>query len=127
MLSYGKIFHMTTSGADALAGLTKVRLGARERELLLRAPLTDGEQIRDMLAIDDPARSVRVAQARAARKLSDLGLVAYYNQLRGERRVCVRLTPLGAEVVKRYGDELRTGRRIRWPREPTAPGARMET
>jgi hypothetical protein len=127
MLSCGKLSLMATSGARLLTDLRGIRLGARERELLLRAPpAREGASIFDMLALDDPSRTVRVAQARAARKLNDLGLLTYWKQRAFERRVYVALTPLGAEVIERYGDELRTGQRIRWPRA-TGTSERMET
>jgi DNA-binding transcriptional ArsR family regulator len=112
-----------------------VRLGQRERALLLAAPppgsferdgaVTGGmavhghnigrvvNQPRDLI-VTETARPARVAALRAAKRLEDLGLVDYRQQLRGERRAYIALTNLGAAVVGRYRAELETGGRIRW-------------
>ena len=135
---------MTTSGD--LSSLRGVRLGQRERALLLAAPTPEARReafeahrakamkgstvvqavvasqsmegvVTGMLPIIEPTRAAKVAAHRAARCLNDLGLVDYANQRYGDRRVCIALTPLGAEVVRRYRKELEEGRRIRWPGE----------
>ena len=121
---------MTTFGA-----LQGVRLGNRERALLLVAPppgsfenertITGGLAVRghnlgrvtgkpSELIVTENNRSARVAALRAAKRLDDLGLVEYRNQRRGERLAYIALTDLGAAVVDRYRDELNTGQRIRW-------------
>jgi hypothetical protein len=124
---------MATFGA-----LHRVRLGSRERALLLDAEgrafesdskITGGLAVRghnlgralpgrerDLIVREDE-RSARVAAVRAAKRLEDLGLVEYRNQLRGQRLVYIALTDLGAAVVEHFRDELTTGRRIRWPKE----------
>jgi DNA-binding PadR family transcriptional regulator len=69
------------------------------------------------LFVTEDDRAARVAALRAAKRLQDLGLVQYRNQLRGERLAYIALTDLGAAVVDRYRDELSTGKRIRWDQE----------
>ena len=121
---------MATSGE-----LWGVRLGHRERALLLVAPppgsFTDegsvagGMPVRGYtlgravgqptsLIVHENTRSARVAALRAAKRLHDLGLMDYRKQLRGERLAYVALTNLGAAVVEHYRGELSTGERIRW-------------
>ena len=73
-------------------------------------------QLDNRFKIADPSRAVRVAQARAAKRLWGLGLVEYLKQVRGERRIHIYLTDLGAQVVERYRHELENGLRIRWPK-----------
>lgn len=89
------------------------RAGGDPNRLLDQEP--PGMKLDAMYVIDHSERTVRVAQARAARKLDDLGLVAYFKRVYGDRRVHIHLTALGAEVVERYRHELEHGRRIRWP------------
>lgn len=101
----------TTTGA--LAG---VRLGARERELLLLAPPPTGAHRNRLYDTADALRgrgnrSNRMAAQRAARRLRDLVLVAYEPSHVGPM---IRRTALGQAVVARYGYELMTGRPIRW-------------
>lgn len=123
--------HSATS--SALSALRGVRLGERERDLLLIAPppgsfecegtITGGMPVlvsRSTLRARGVNRSAQVAMLRAARRLHDLGLVDYRTQRRGERRAYITLTDLGAAVVKRYRDELTNGQRIRWPRREDA-------
>jgi DNA-binding MarR family transcriptional regulator len=59
-------------------------------------------------------RSERVSAQRAARRLFDLGLIDYSNQIYGARRVYIALTKAGAELVEHYRDKLENGERIRW-------------
>lgn len=137
----------------AAGGLTKTRLGQRERSLLLRAAssATSGELVGEA----DDKRAIREAKMRAARKLRRAGLLwtgkrdvrterrdrqrgkfAYFKD--GERyyfredltqsirtyAVVVGLTPLGEEIKRRYQDELHQGRAIRWDKRTTeAAGA----
>jgi hypothetical protein len=68
------------------------------------------------LIVHEESRSARVAALRAAKRLEDLGLAEYRNQIRGERLAYIALTELGAAVVARYRRELEKGQRIRWPR-----------
>lgn len=72
-----------------------------------------------LLALTWDTQSERVALHRAARRLFDHGLIEYWTVQRQRegswrRTICVCLTALGEEVVKRYGLELRSGGRIRW-------------
>src|SRR4051812_15212851 len=117
---------MTTSGA-----LERVRLGNRERALLLAAPpprsfqsdgtIEGGMPIRGHnlgravgkpaeLFVTENSRSAQVAALRAAKRLNDLGLVEYRKQPRGDRYAYIALTDLGAAVVDRFRTELSTGR-----------------
>lgn len=127
--------------------LRGVRLGRRERVLLLAAPSEEevaarcagkresdkekaktdpymawamaaagdrGPGVTGSMPIIESTRSARVASQRAARKLFAVGLVNYLNQIYGERRVYISLTPLGAAVVEHFRGELESGARIRW-------------
>jgi hypothetical protein len=104
--------------------LRGVRLGRRERELLLRAaPPGSGEPgaitgMTHVIAhgLENP-RSERQSLFRAARRLHDLGLVKYANQRFADRGVYIELTELGAAVVDRYRLVLEANDRIRWPKE----------
>jgi hypothetical protein len=105
--------------------LKGVRLGRRERELLLRAAPPGSAERPDAITgmthviahgLENP-RSESQSLFRAARRLHDLGLVEYAKQIRGERGVYIELTELGAAVVDRYRHELEFNDRIRWPKE----------
>jgi hypothetical protein len=112
--------------------MKNVRLGNRERALLLAAALAsnDGEpaplrvhgfnldravgQDGEPLVIEEH-RSARVAAVRAAKRLDSLGLVDYdFDQRGGERRAFIKLTELGNIVVKGLHRELANGERISW-------------
>lgn len=122
---------MATSGADTRDGglwnsLQGVRLGARERELLVvagRQPegyglvMNTGARGRD-------ARSLRVAYLRAARKLEGLRLVELRREPAGPNagRIVLAITRQGRVVYERFGHELLSGARIRWPRSDEPDG-----
>ncbi len=135
--------HCDVATEAQASGLRGVRLGKRERALLLAAPPPDAEEgmwvvatggtiekinLRAMTVFRltaPPPRAAQEAELRAMRKLCDAGLlVARYARAQvlppGSyrwRNTWLRrvwLTPFGAELVKRYRDELQTGKRIRW-------------
>jgi len=112
---------------SVIAQLRGVSFGRRERALLLAAPLpgvfgrsrkatTGGLIVRGHnidphgKIVTEPSRSARVSSLRAARRLFDLDLVEH----RRAKHVAIAQTNLGAKVVERYREQLKTGGRIRW-------------
>ena len=118
------------AGAARARDLARLRLGERERWILLHAPGPEGE---DGLLLDARTRPGRESLLRAARRLHAAGLV-YVGALRErrERRVPWRIraglrpatfdvyrraawrTPLGESLVRLRGHQLGAGARIRW-------------
>jgi hypothetical protein len=112
----------------AAAQLPRTRLGRRERDLLLRAGAADTNSGELVCGAAEP-HAAKEAKMRAARKLKRMGLVwTGYKEVTTERRdrrgcivqirrfyvVVAGLTPLGAEIKRRYLAELQQGRAIRW-------------
>jgi hypothetical protein len=102
-----------------------MRLGKRERYILLNAP-TSLERPRYLPPQDD-TEAARVAHLRAKARLKDLGLIddfqSWYREIdRKEGRLhygsnnFIQLTPFGTELRMLISDELATGTQIRWPR-----------
>ena len=117
-------------GATRTRDLARLRLGARERWLLLQAPALEAE---DGLLLDAPTRAGRESILRAARRLRAAGLAYVWSRReRRERqepwRIRARLrpatfdvhrrqawrTPLGEALVRLRGPQLRARARIRW-------------
>ncbi|HEX2840831.1 hypothetical protein [Hyphomicrobium sp.] len=105
------------SGRDKLRHL---RLGQREREILLGAAASDA------FTVTEPgmSRSLSAARRRAALSLGKAGLVvsvakAPASEKTGPRvasRATVALTELGQYVMAAYGRYLETGKPVRWTR-----------
>jgi hypothetical protein len=99
--------------SNALAQLRGVRLGKRERGILLAAsPPASWSVLRSPR---HRSRSDKMAWQRAARRLRDLGLIELeqhkrYGQL-------LQRTKLGQKVVERYREQLDLDLPIRWPSE----------
>lgn len=104
------------SFAAGRANLRHLRLGQREREILLAAaaggPLT----------VTEPgmSRSVSAARRRAALSLGKAGLVTACDggsaKALGPQRATVQLTDLGRFVLAAYGRFLKGGKPVRWTR-----------
>lgn len=102
------------------ANLRKVRLGQREREILIAAAAAG------VFVITEPgmSRSLSAARRRAALSLGKAGLVAPVAMPRGEGppgvlrppRATIALTELGRYVMGAYGRYLKAGKPIRWTR-----------
>lgn len=105
------------SGRDALRHL---RLGQREREVLLAASAGG------VFVVTEPgmSRSLSAARRRAALSLGKAGLVAPVAMPKGEgppgvlrpARATVALTELGRYVMAAYGRFLKEGKPVRWTR-----------
>ncbi|MFA5950791.1 MAG: hypothetical protein WC807_10970 [Hyphomicrobium sp.] len=96
------------SGRAVLRG---VRLGQREREVLIGASQSES------FAVTAPGmtRSLSAARRRAAQQLIGAGLVASVAE--GARgRATVELTALGHYVMAAYGRFILTGKPVRWDR-----------
>lgn len=96
--------------------LRRLRLGQREREVLLAAANTQGP-----LVLTDPgmSKSVSASRRRAAISLAKSGLVASTTVTPpGGRaaRSAVTLTVLGRYVMAAYGRFLEAGKPVRWTR-----------
>lgn len=111
------------------ANLRKLRLGQREREILIAASAAG------VLVVTEPgmSRSISAARRRAALSLGKAGLVAPVAMPRGEGppgvlrppRATIALTDLGRYVMAAYGRYLKAGKPIRWTRPArgiTLPG-----
>jgi len=107
------------------ARLRGMRLGARERYLLLRAPAPGVLSGPFEVTADLKTRAEKESMLRAARKLNRAGLTEpwYMQSDRRNGQRCgftsdyvsaIKLTPLGAEVVKHYRRELTENKPIRW-------------
>ncbi len=101
------------TGRDALR---HVRLGQREREILVAA--TTGP-----LTLTEPGmtRSLSAARRRAALSLGKAGLVtpdvaSSTDGASGPKRATVALTELGNYVMSAYGRYLSAGKPVRWTR-----------
>jgi len=92
-----------------IADLCGVRLGRRERQILIEAATPTAKRPRRGPYYQSRERSKRMAWQRAARRLRDLGLIKYEPE-----RWHIRRTILGQRVADRYWEELNTGRPIRW-------------
>lgn len=114
------------SGRDKLR---HVRLGQREREILLAAASAD------RLVVTEPGmtRSLSAARRRAALSLTKAGLLAAAPMparpavpgTPRAQRATVALTPLGRYVMQAYGRFLSAGKPVRWTRPArgsTLPG-----
>ncbi len=105
------------SGRDKLRHL---RLGQREREILLGASASDAFMVTE----PGMSRSLSAARRRAALSLGKAGLVipvakAPAGEKTGSRvppRATVALTELGHYVMDAYGRYLKAGKPIRWTR-----------
>ncbi len=101
--------------------LRHLRLGQREREILLGAAASDAF----ILTEPGMSRSISAARRRAALSLGKAGLVASVtppkdgrkgNAPRSPARATVALTDLGRYVMAAYGRYLAAGKPIRWTR-----------
>lgn len=96
--------------------LRHLRLGQREREILLAAAVAD------VLVVTEPgmSRSLSAARRRAAQALAKAGLVTSLAAGKGasaaSARAAVALTELGRYVTAAYGRFLTAGKPIRWTR-----------
>lgn len=101
-------------------GLRRLRLGQREREILLAVSEAG------VLVLTEPgmARSLSASRRRAAQSLTKAGLVAPVSASPGARsaRAAVTLTQLGRYVLAAYGRFLKAGKPLRW----TRPAAGVE-
>ena len=109
--------HCRVSFAAGHASLRHLRLGQREREILLAA------EAGGPLCVTEPgmSRSVSAARRRAALSLGKAGLVAPYGggarqSAAGPLRATVELTELGRFVLAAYGRFLKGGKPVRWTR-----------
>lgn len=95
--------------------LRHVRLGQREREILLAATAGGGA-----LTLTEPgmSRSLSAARRRAALSLGKAGLVtpSLAPSRGGPARATVALTELGRYVMAAYGRFLAAGKPVRWTR-----------
>jgi len=95
--------------------LRHLRLGQREREILIAAEA-------GAFAVTEPgmSRSVSAARRRAAQSLGKAGLVAAVSPapFKGARaqRAMVTLTELGRYVMAAYGRYIKAGKPVRWTR-----------
>ena len=89
--------------------LTGKRLGQIERTALLTAAGAGAPP--SALVPCELTRAEAESIRRAARSLARWGLIEDFG-----RRSMAQLTPLGEELVRKCGTELRYGRRIRWTR-----------
>jgi hypothetical protein len=108
--------HCRVSFEAGRAGLRHVRLGQREREILLLAAAAGGP-----VAVTEPgmSRSLSAARRRAALSLGKAGLVAPSDagpKAAGPPRATVGLTELGRYVLAAYGRFLEAGKPVRWTR-----------
>lgn len=97
-------------------GLRRLRLGQREREILLAASEAQGALV---LTERGMSRSVSASRRRAALSLAKSGLVASVTATpSGARstRSAVTLTVLGRYVLAAYGRFLKAGKPVRWTR-----------
>ncbi len=109
--------HCRVSFAAGHASLRHLRLGQREREILLAA------EAGGPLCVTGPgmSRSVSAARRRAALSLGKAGLVAPCDgrarrSAAGPSRATVELTALGRFVLAAYGRFLKGGKPVRWTR-----------
>jgi hypothetical protein len=114
---------------DARAKLHGIRLGKREREILLTAAAPDARRGTVILP-DCHDHATRESALRAWRGLRSKGLLVYdceWNRVETRARdsagrpidsahitAAARLSPLGAKIVDAYRRELEGGLRIRW-------------
>lgn len=91
--------------------LRRLRLGQREREILLAASAAGGP-----FAVTEPgmSRSLSAARRRAAQSLGRAGLAAPHDAAR--QRATVVVTELGQYVMAAYGRFIAAGKPIRWTR-----------
>ena len=109
--------HCRVSFEGEREGLRRLRLGQREREILLAASEAHGA-----LVLTEPgmSRSVSTSRRRAALSLAKSGLVvpvsASASGTRSSSRSAVALTVLGRYVLAAYGRFLKAGKPVRWTR-----------
>jgi hypothetical protein len=101
-----------------LVRLRGVRLGRRERALLLAAPPSSSyhpPSTEGAYRIKEPTRSMQVATQRASKRLAELGLVhRLYPLAYKTLGVSIFRTEFGDEIVVSYRRQLEDGQRIRW-------------
>lgn len=93
-------------------GLRRLRLGQREREILVASAVVPGP-----LAVTEPgmSRSLSAARRRAAQSLARSGLVSA-SEAGKPQRATVVLTELGRYVMAAYGRFISAGKPVRWTR-----------
>jgi hypothetical protein len=104
--------------AARAASLKGLRLGKREREILV------GAAAQETYAVTAPGmtRPMSAARRRAAQTLARAGLVAPAGKGDGppapslQTRAAVRLTPLGLYVLAAFGRFIEGGKAVRWDR-----------
>lgn len=106
--------HCRVSFEAGRDGLRHVRLGQREREILLAASEA-------AFTVTEPgmSRSLSAARRRAALSLGKAGLVTPIDasaKAAGPQRATVALTDLGWYVMTAYGRYLTAGKPVRWTR-----------
>lgn len=113
--------HCRVSFEAGRDGLRHVRLGQREREILIAA--AEGPLI---LTAPGMSRSLSAARRRAALSLGKAGLVAPPGgggaAGPGPRRATVVLTELGRYVMTAYGRYIVAGKPVRWTRPARGAG-----
>lgn len=92
------------------ANLRGLRLGQRERDILIAASRTAAIDI----TTSDMTRSISAARRRAAQSLIKAGLLQGSTGPRGRARAS--MTPLGRYVMGAYGRFIETGKPVRWDR-----------
>lgn len=107
--------HCRVSFEAGCANLRHLRLGQRERDILLAA------RARGSLTVTESgmSRSLSAARRRAALSLGKAGLVAPFDagpKGAGPARAAVVLTDLGRFVLAAYGRFLEAGKPVRWTR-----------
>ncbi len=98
---------------QAAQHMASVRLGRREREVLLGAA-PYGTPTGARAVPSGTPRASQEASLRAVRRLRALGLVDTNRENCGPYGRFVWRTALGEAVLAAHGDELRAGRPIRW-------------
>lgn len=112
--------HCRVASKHGCDGLRRVRLGQREREVLIAA----AESGTFVLTEPGMTRSLSAARRRAAQSLGKAGLVAPVARPAGiatpagagPQRATIALTSLGHYVMGAYGRFIRAGKPIRWTR-----------
>ena len=92
------------------AALRGVRLGQRERDILIAASRSPSIDI----TTGEMTRSISAARRRAAQSLIKAGLLRGSTGPRGRARAA--MTPLGRYVMAAYGRFIEAGKPVRWDR-----------